>query len=102
MTKIPLYNNKEEIIGTVKFIDNLTLSSSPSYLNEGGQLGIKRLKTNQLVYMYYDPVYPSASRAEFISEEDAYIMCLNRGKLAVVDKYKINPNNTLLGGECVV
>lgn len=91
MIKIPLYNGSDEILGTVSFEDNLTLSSMPSYVNEGGRVGIKRLSNSRLVWMYYDPVFPSASRAEYISEEDAYEECLNRGRLNVVELYNICP-----------
>ena len=96
MKKIPLYNNRGEILRVVTFEDNLTLPSSPPHVNEGGQIGIKRLNKGEykdkLVFMYYDPLFPSGSHASFISEEEAYTMCLNRGKLNVVEKYDITPD----------
>lgn len=94
MVMIPVYDDQLHILRTVEFTDNLTLSHVPDYVNQNGLMGLKRLKRGRwegcLVIMYYDKRYPSHSYAEFISEEEAYHVCLNRGKLELATQLGIN------------
>lgn len=78
-----MYNYDMELIGTVPFKDNLTLSHAPDYVNMNGYMGIRRLCNDEIVLMYYDKHYPSRSYAERIDEEEAYRVCLRRGRLDV-------------------
>ena len=40
---LPILNDDLRIIGTVEFVDNLTLSTAPDYVNQNGQVGLIRL-----------------------------------------------------------
>ena len=84
---VPLLDEDLQIIGTVPFKDNLTLSHVPEYVNYNGYVGLTRLTTGRyqdsLVIMYYDKKYPQCSYAELVTEKEAYRECLNRGKLDV-------------------
>lgn len=84
---------KTEIIGKVKFEDNLTLQGEPAYMNEGGEIGLVRGEKGRLrkklVFMYKDNFYPSSSFAFVISEDEAYEICRIRGRYSVIDKLDI-------------
>ena len=71
------------------FVDNLSMQGKPAYLNEGGLEGIKRIKTgrykDRLIYMFVCEAYPRCSFGVFVSEEDAYDLCVSRGKSCLVD-----------------
>lgn len=88
---IPVYDDQRRIIETVTFIDNLTLSDAPDYVNENGQLGLTR-KDGVLYRMYYSDDYPNTSYAYEVTEEEAYEICLNRGRLYLVDELQITPD----------
>lgn len=84
---IPILDERLHIIGTVPFVDNLTLSHVPDYVNFNGLMGVTRITHGRyeggLVLMYYDKYYPQNSYAELVTEKEAYTTCLNRGKLDV-------------------
>lgn len=92
---IPIYNNKNQKVGQTPFIDNLTFDSKPAYCNESGRLGLVRVKDgkykNRLVLLYYNEYFSSCSRGEFISEEEAYDICLSRGRLQLTERLNIHP-----------
>lgn len=85
-----------EIIATIPFNPNLNLKGVPSYLNESCNMGIARINEgehkNKLVLMYEDEFHPTSNRGHIISENDAYELCVNRGKYSVIKKYSIQPN----------
>lgn len=85
--EIPIRDDNYHVIGSTEFVDNLTLSNAPSYVNENGLVGIKRLTGGRydgfLLYMVYDVRFPKNSYGVFITEEEAYKECLNRGRLDV-------------------
>ena len=96
MIPVPIYDENHRIIRTVEFVDNLTLNHPPYQIQEGWcSVGLKRLNKGRykdmLVLMFYDNFFPSCSHAEFISEEAAYELCLNRGKSSVIEEYDIHP-----------
>lgn len=78
---IKIYEDNK-VIGLVKFVNNLTLEDVPDYVNENGELGIKRVNMgrldNEIVLMTYDSVNPDSSYAEVITEKEAYEWCLHR------------------------
>lgn len=92
---IPIISNNKTVT-TVKFEPNLNCNNKPSYLNEGGNIGLCRIQKgryrNRLVIMYEDEFYPSCNHGEFITENDAYNLCISRGKNMVIKKLNINPN----------
>ena len=93
---IPLLDENLNIICTVPFIDNLTISHVPEYVNQNGYMGLVRLyglgcvHDGELVIMYYDKNYPERSYAEFITEEEACRECMKRGKNDVAKKLGLN------------
>lgn len=92
---IPVKVNKKTVT-TMKFEPNLNLSSGPSYVNEGGNIGLARVPKgkykDKLVFMYEDNYFPSRNYAEFISENDAYDLCISRGKNMIIKKLDIHPD----------
>lgn len=92
MGLIPLYDDNMRMIGNVEFVDNLTLSHVPDYVNMNGLMGLKRLDqsygnlSGHIVLMLYDKHNPKSSYAEIISEREAYRYCLNRGKLELASE----------------
>ena len=92
---IPILFGKRDIVGTVEFKPNLNLHGEPAYMNEGCNIGIVRVPEGtykgRLVYMIQDEFWPTANRAEFISEREAYELCVQRGKYDVIKEYDIKP-----------
>jgi len=92
---LPILNDDLRIIGTVEFVDNLTLSTAPDYVNQNGQVGLIRLDSKygrhegELCLMYYDKQNPETSYAEIITEKEAYKKCLNRGKLELASQLNL-------------
>lgn len=92
MTLVPILDDNLFIIGTVEFEGNLTISNAPDYVNENGEIGLKRLDQSygkhwkEIVYMFYDRNNPKTSYAEIITPKEAYVYCLNRGKLDLASK----------------
>ena len=84
---IPILDDDLRIIGTMPFKDNLTVTHAPEYVNYNGYVGLALVTggiyEGELVIMYYDKHYPKNSYGEIISRKDAYVECLNRGKLDV-------------------
>lgn len=96
MIPIPLYDENRRIIRTVKFVDNLTIDTPPyQVLERGCGVGLKRLKKGKyqgmLVLMKYDYWNPTGSEAEFISEDEAYELCLNRGRAKLIEELGLMP-----------
>lgn len=89
MIKIPLYDGNK-IVDVVEFVDNLTLSHVPDYVNENGHIGLCRHR-GMLVLMFFDEHYQETSHAEYISEKEGYELCLNRGKLDLAEELEISP-----------
>ena len=89
---VPIIDDNLRIIGNVEFVDNLTLSHVPEYVNMNGLMGLKRLDKSYgklegyIVLMLYDKHNPRSSYAEIISEREAYRYCLNRGKLELASE----------------
>lgn len=88
---IPVLDEHLEVIGATVFEDNLTLHNVPDYVNMNGHLGLKRLSCDgiydrEILLMYYDPQNPECSYAEFISELDAYKLCLSKNKKELANK----------------
>lgn len=94
-TLIPILVNNA-IVDTISFEPNLNLIGVPSYLNESCNMGLKRISDgkykNKIVLMFEDEFHPKTNHAEFISEEKAYELCVNRGKYEIIKKYNIKPN----------
>jgi len=91
MTLIPVYDKRNHIIATYTFKPNLNVRG-PRYLNEGANMGLIRDKTGKLVLMYQHEEFPSCDRAEYITETEAYEICLNRGKQCLVEELHIIPS----------
>ena len=91
MTKIPVYDNRtRKIIETVDFKPNLDVFA-PRYKNEGCSMGLTRDTMGRLVLMYKHEEFPGCDNAVFISEEEGYELCLNRGKQCLAEKLQIEP-----------
>lgn len=90
MITIAVTDKNGEIISAVQFKPNLNLVA-PRYMNEGGEMGITRDKKGNLILMYYYPEFPSCNHGEYISEEEAYKICYNRGKQEVIKELRIHP-----------
>lgn len=90
---IPIYVGNR-IVTTIFFEENLNVGG-PSYLNENCNMGLVRIDNGQfegkLVLMYENEFYPSENRGGFITEKEAYELCLNRGKNNIIKKYDIQP-----------
>ncbi len=97
---IPVYNKNNKKIGQTIFIDNLTFDNKPSYCNESGRLGLVRVREgkykNKLILLYYDEYFSSCSRGDFISEDEAYDICLSRGRLNLTEELNINPTEEVI------
>ena len=91
MTLIPLYDNRGHIRETYLFKENLNIHG-PRYLNEGANMGLIRDKQGRLILMYQHEEFPSSDHAEIVSEEEAYELCLNRGKQCLVESLHISPS----------
>jgi len=89
---IKLYEGNQ-VIGLIKFINNLTLEDVPDYVNENGLLGICRVTMgrldNEIVLMTYDCKKPSASYAEVIDKKLAYDWCMHRNKPELVEELEL-------------
>lgn len=90
MTLIPLYDNRGHIKQTYTFKENLNIYG-PRYLNEGANMGLIRDKKGRLILMYQHEEFPSSDHAEVVSEEEAYELCLNRGKQHLVEELHLTP-----------
>lgn len=92
---IPVFRKGRKVT-TVSFEHNLNMVGEPSYVNEGGNLGLKRIErgkfSGRLVLMYEDEFYPTQNRGKFISENEAYDLCHGRGKNALIKKLDIHPD----------
>lgn len=91
MTTVAVTNKQGKILEIVPFTPNLNLQG-PRYLNEGGDMGLARNKEGRLVLMYHYTEFPSCNKGEYISEEEAYEICYNRGKQHVIEQLQIKPN----------
>lgn len=100
---IPVYDKHMNLLTAVRFTDNLNLRDVPYYLNESENQGIIRIKegkyTGKLVFMSQNDFYPSCNYARFITEEEAWERCVNRGKYNVIRKYDIQPEVQVLEEE---
>ena len=97
-TPIPILDDKQKVIGSTLFVDNLTVEGAPDYYNWNGRVGLKRfhplddgggvcLHDGDILFMYYDLDRPlERSYAEFITELEAYKFCLQRRKLDLIDE----------------
>ncbi len=85
---IPIINKLGLIQEVVMFKDNLNLIA-PRYINDGGEMGLTRAKNGKLVLMHHYPEFPSCDSAEYISEEEGFEICYNRGKQHLITKLHI-------------
>ena len=93
--QIPVYRDGK-IIACPNFTPNLDLISAPSYLNESCSMGLVRLSNAKdpmyeglLAVLYMHEFYPSQNRGELISENDAWVLCQNRGKVELIQQLGI-------------
>ena len=91
MTTVAVTNKQGKILEVLPFKANLNLRG-PRYLNEGGDMGLTRNKEGRLVLMYHYTEFPSRDKGEYISEEEAYEICYNRGKQHLIEQLQIKPN----------
>lgn len=94
MTLIPVYKRNREILGTYTFKQNLNVRG-PRYLNEGCNMGLIRDTQGNLVLMYQHEEFPSSDFAEYVSEDEAYELCLNRGKQCLVEELHLRPSHVM-------
>ena len=98
--QIPIYNSQHEIIHVEKMINNLNIRDAPEYLNEGGNMGLTRIKEGKyngvLAVLYENEKCPSSSYGELISDHDAWELCYNRGKVSLIEEFDIDWNNGIL------
>lgn len=99
--QIPVYNKNHVIVSVEEFKPNLNLHQVPSYLNESCNMGLVRISKgpykNCLAVLYEHPFYPSCNRGEIISDNEAFEICQNRGKVHLIDQYKIQWNLGIIG-----
>lgn len=100
--KIPVYAGNE-IVSVEEFKPNLNIGHSPSYVNEGGNLGLCRVSSGRyegcLALLYQDDWYPSCNRGKLISDHDAWELCHSRGKVHLIEQLHIDWNVGIIGGK---
>lgn len=91
------------VVTTLPFEPNLNCVDDPSYVNEGCNLGLKRIDDSvplkrideeyrgNLVLMFEDEFFPTQNHGRIISENEAYELCLKKGKNALIKKLDIRP-----------
>lgn len=93
-TLIPVFL-KSRIVATVPFVNNLHVNG-PSYLNDSGDMGLVRVNRGKLrgklILLYEDEAYPKANHGRIISENEAYELCVIKGKYNLVKKFNIQPD----------
>lgn len=98
MITVCITNKQGKIISVVPFTPNLNING-PRYLNEGGDMGLTRDHNGKLVLMYHYTEHPSSDKGEYISEEEAYEICYNRGKQHLIERLHITPREYMEGTE---
>lgn len=95
--QIPIYDSKRHIIAVEDFEPNLNIKDVPEYINEGGNMGITRIKKGKyrgvLAILYENEGHPSTNWGKLISDHDAWELCQNRGKISLIEKYNIDWHN---------
>jgi len=93
--QIPVYDNHNKIISVEEFKPNLNIRG-PAYINEGCNMGICRITQGEykgcLALLYQDMIHPSCNHGELISDNDAWELCKNRGKMHLIQEYNIEWN----------
>ncbi len=96
---VPIYNKHHEIIQVVEHSKNLNIQG-PSYINEGGNMGLIRITEGKykgcLAILYQYPLHPSCNRGELISDHDAWEICQNRGKISLIHSLNIEWNRGIM------
>ena len=94
MCSIPVKDDEDNILCTVKFEDNLTKKDVPDYVNMNCKIGLVKYPgiryPGWYVLCYYDKYYPPRSYGEVISPREAYMICLRSNKLDLAEKLGIN------------
>ena len=101
MVEIPVYDKNNREVCVVEFTPNLNQNRKPSYVNEGGNLGLVRITEECehkgcLALLYQDDWYPSCNRGELISDHDAWVLCQMRGKVHLREKLGIEWNRGII------
>ncbi|RAP43836.1 MAG: hypothetical protein BZ136_09265 [Methanosphaera sp. rholeuAM74] len=93
---VPVLDQKGRRTGEyAQLVCNVT-SSGPSYMNQGGELGLTRTRSGVLVVVYSNLAYMGSSFAEEISEADAYKLCMKNQHTTLIDELGLDPEE-----ECV-
>lgn len=100
--QIPVYDKKNKIIAVEKFTPNLNIHG-PSYINECCNMGLVRITKGKykgsLAILYQDYWHPSTNHGTIISDNEAFEICQNRGKIHLIDKLQIQWNIGITGGD---
>ena len=100
MVEIPVYDKHHNIIAVEQFKPNLNHWKKPSYMNEGGNLGLVRVTSGEhegcLALLYQDDWYPSVNHGELISDHDAWELCQSRGKVHLIEQLRIEWNRGII------
>jgi len=98
--QIPVYDKTNHIVSVENFKPNLNIRG-PSYVNEGGNMGICRVSRGKyegcLAVLYQSDVHPSCNHGEIISDNEAFELCQNRGKIHLIDQLRIQWNVGIIG-----
>ena len=101
---IRIFNeNHSRVIAYVPPCDNLTCHNEAPCNNEGGNIGLQRIKfgqyTGKLCVVYWHEAWLECAFGEIISETDAFELCFERSKTHLIDQLMIDPNNDFVVDE---
>jgi hypothetical protein len=98
--QIPVYDSQRHIIAVEEFEPNLNIKNVPNYLNEGGNMGLTRIKKGKyrgvLAILYENEIHPSSNFGELISDHDAWELCQSRGKVHLIEQLRIEWNQGII------
>ncbi|PAV07654.1 hypothetical protein [Methanosphaera cuniculi] len=97
MIDIRIFNhNHTEVVAYVPATDNLTCHNEAPCNNEGGNMGLVRIKYGEqkgnLAIIYWNELWESSAFGELITDKDAFDLCFDKNKTHLIEELGINPN----------
>lgn len=90
---IKVYDEGNEPVCDVKFMDNLTQQNVPDYVNMNCKIGLTEYPGERYqgwyVLMYYDIKCPDRSYGEVVSPTEAYDYCAKRNRYDIIEEFDI-------------